>query len=122
MSQRLGLRVGVLDADVHGPSLPRLLNLPGRPAVDAGGSHDHRDLGPPSAEAGALAVLRAPPASLPASAPAAQPPRPPVPADEMMVPLMGHGLKAISMGNLMYPAAAPRPPRTYQQPRRPCAC
>ena len=37
MAQRLGLRVGVLDADVYGPSIPRLFNLHGKPLVDEGG-------------------------------------------------------------------------------------
>lgn len=34
--QALGLRVGLLDADIYGPSIPRLLNLKGRPQ-SAGG-------------------------------------------------------------------------------------
>ena len=36
LAHYLGLRVGILDADVHGPSIPRLLNLRGRPDVDEG--------------------------------------------------------------------------------------
>jgi ATP-binding protein involved in chromosome partitioning len=34
--QAAGLRVGVLDADIYGPSLPRLLGLSGRPEVVSG--------------------------------------------------------------------------------------
>lgn len=33
--QRLGSKVGLLDADVYGPSIPQLLGLSGRPAVNA---------------------------------------------------------------------------------------
>lgn len=31
-----GLRVGVLDADIYGPSVPRLFNVSGRPEADSG--------------------------------------------------------------------------------------
>lgn len=34
MAQNLGLKIGVLDADVYGPSIPRLLRLNGKPLVD----------------------------------------------------------------------------------------
>ncbi|KAG7674428.1 putative Iron-sulfur protein NUBPL [Nannochloris sp. 'desiccata'] len=35
MAQNLGLRIGVLDADIYGPSIPRLLHLHGKPDVDS---------------------------------------------------------------------------------------
>ncbi|EFJ44890.1 hypothetical protein VOLCADRAFT_94949 [Volvox carteri f. nagariensis] len=38
MATRLGLRVGLLDADIHGPSIPTLMNLKGKPALDKAGS------------------------------------------------------------------------------------
>ena len=34
--QAIGLKVGILDADIYGPSQPRLLGLSGRPQVGAG--------------------------------------------------------------------------------------
>lgn len=36
MATRLGWRVGLLDADVHGPSLPTMMSLQGEPAVSPG--------------------------------------------------------------------------------------
>ncbi|GLC33856.1 hypothetical protein PLESTB_000512000 [Pleodorina starrii] len=38
MATRLGLRVGLLDADIHGPSIPTLMNLRGKPELDKAGS------------------------------------------------------------------------------------
>ena len=38
--QAIGLKVGILDADIYGPSQPRLLGLTGRPQV-AGGNKLH---------------------------------------------------------------------------------
>ena len=42
MQQRLGLRVGLLDADVYGPSIPRMMHLAGKPRVDEGGWRQRR--------------------------------------------------------------------------------
>lgn len=36
LARNLGLRVGILDADVYGPSIPRLLNIHGRPTFGDG--------------------------------------------------------------------------------------
>jgi hypothetical protein len=36
LAEHLGLRVGLLDADVYGPSIPTMMNLKGRPSVDDG--------------------------------------------------------------------------------------
>lgn len=35
---RMGLKVGLLDADIYGPSVPKLLNLHGKPDIDPGAS------------------------------------------------------------------------------------
>lgn len=40
---RQGLRVGLLDADIYGPSVPKLLNLHGKPDIDPG-TRPHRNL------------------------------------------------------------------------------
>ena len=36
LAEHLGLRVGLLDADVYGPSIPTMMNIRGRPSVDEG--------------------------------------------------------------------------------------
>ncbi len=36
LAQRLGLRVGLLDADVYGPSCHRMMRVAGKPRVDEG--------------------------------------------------------------------------------------
>ncbi len=36
MAAKAGMRVGLLDADVHGPSVPRMMHLSGRPQLTAG--------------------------------------------------------------------------------------
>ena len=36
LANQHGLRVGLMDADVYGPSIPKLLNLHGGPHVSAG--------------------------------------------------------------------------------------
>ena len=33
MAAKAGMRVGLLDADVHGPSVPRMMHLSGRPCI-----------------------------------------------------------------------------------------
>ena len=38
LAKTLGLQVGVLDADIYGPSIPRLLNMHEKPKVDSGAS------------------------------------------------------------------------------------
>ncbi|KAG2440485.1 hypothetical protein HYH02_010364 [Chlamydomonas schloesseri] len=38
LATRLGLRVGLLDADIHGPSIPTLMNLRGKPELDKSGT------------------------------------------------------------------------------------
>lgn len=38
--------VGLLDADVHGPSIPRMMNLAGRPQTTPGPSLDVQDTQP----------------------------------------------------------------------------
>lgn len=37
LATALKLRVGLLDADIHGPSIGKMMNLQGKPAVSSGG-------------------------------------------------------------------------------------
>ncbi len=45
LATRLGLRVGLLDADIHGPSIPTLMNVRGKPAVDQHGGANASECG-----------------------------------------------------------------------------
>ena len=40
LARNANLRVGLMDADIYGPSIPRMMNLSGEPRTDAGES-DH---------------------------------------------------------------------------------
>lgn len=37
LAKKCGLKVGLLDADVYGPSVPMMMKLHGKPEVSAGG-------------------------------------------------------------------------------------
>jgi hypothetical protein len=45
MATALGLRVGLMDADVHGPSIPTMMNLHGEPTVSDEGARTRRQEG-----------------------------------------------------------------------------
>jgi ATP-binding protein involved in chromosome partitioning len=38
LATNLGLRVGLLDADIHGPSVGKMMNLRGKPAIQSSGA------------------------------------------------------------------------------------
>ena len=40
----LGFKVGLLDADIYGPSIPRLLNITDRPAIENDKRHPDREI------------------------------------------------------------------------------
>ena len=47
LARNAKLRVGLMDADVYGPSIPRMMNLSGEPRMDASRScHLHHKAGP----------------------------------------------------------------------------
>lgn len=39
LARNAKLRVGLMDADIYGPSIPRMMNLSGEPRMDASKSH-----------------------------------------------------------------------------------
>lgn len=70
---RRGVRAGILDTDIYGPSIPSLLNLSGEPRLDE------------SMDLSGVGIVR-----LMAVAP-----------DNCLVPLTNYGLKSMSMGYLL---------------------
>jgi Mrp family chromosome partitioning ATPase len=112
LAQRLGLRVGLLDADVYGPSIPRMMRLAGKPRVDEGTGYLLRALGVGSARRNeapgrernpvmAAQSLRLGAHRLHGPPPSGPPPPTLAPADERMLPLVNHGVACMSMGFLM---------------------
>jgi ATP-binding protein involved in chromosome partitioning len=79
LAARHGLRVGLMDADIHGPSLPTLMNLSGKPPLQEEDSEEEED---GDDEAGGASRSRR----------QQQKPQP------LMLPLENHGVRCMSMG------------------------
>ncbi len=45
LARNFNLRVGIMDADVYGPSIPRMMNLAGEPRADESKPHKSNKLG-----------------------------------------------------------------------------
>jgi ATP-binding protein involved in chromosome partitioning len=89
-----GLRVGLLDADIHGPSVPTMMNLRGKPALQGEEDEDDGNGDGGNDDNGNTSTTRPPPA---ASRSRQKQPRPP-PRQPLMLPLVNHGVRCMSMG------------------------
>jgi hypothetical protein len=126
LATRLRLSVGLMDADVHGPSVPALMGVEGEPLATPGGAEAPGRAAPLGAPArrGALAaparrgvacggpraqamlvrhcneatLTRSLRPALPCPAPPWPAPPNPSPAEGLMEPLVNYNVKVISMG------------------------
>jgi ATP-binding protein involved in chromosome partitioning len=106
----LGLRCGLLDADIHGPSIPRLMNLQVQPFLP---DTPRR----PQLRRGSVVCCAGPSLQLLVSKPlthATRPQgRPEVGPDHRLVPLENYGLQVMSIGFLL-PAEDPDTPVVWR--------